>query len=166
MNINIICWQPVQSSSRLFTLNQKYQPHGGARWKPQSLEYIRCGPWMTAKNCMAIYSKVVQIFQSGPKWFTDQMRPCEYYNCCPGVLPGWQRKRHRSKNFWASLYKKFQTKWKTREPVDYCTKHLISHKSNTATQQKHTFSTRKCGYGSSLLRGASLQPWKACEGRP
>ncbi len=55
----------------------EFEPHGGDRRKhrgsPKFSQFILSGTWMSVPNFTAIHSIVVEIFQSGQKWW-DQNR--------------------------------------------------------------------------------------------
>lgn len=51
------------------------KPHSGLRQKvsgsPKSVGFILRGPWMAVQKFIAIHPQLVEIFQSGPKWWSQ-----------------------------------------------------------------------------------------------
>ncbi len=51
--------------------------YDGARWKDfgfnQSLGFVLWGLWISVQNVWAIHQRAVEIFQSGPKGWTDRL---------------------------------------------------------------------------------------------
>ncbi len=72
-------WQSIQQWSRHFTEIQKCKPHGDAcqvRGSSKSVAFILWLPWRSVPNFMTIKLIAVEVFQSGPKWWTIQ---CQHY---------------------------------------------------------------------------------------
>ncbi len=71
-----VCTTSIQCCGDASLKATKGKPHSGARAKamgsPKSLGFILWEPLMSLPNFMAINPIVVEIFQSGPKWWTNQ----------------------------------------------------------------------------------------------